>query len=171
MTTPNELLQQIFQAGDGEIVGRIRLQKIAYLLQQKGGERDLFFTYHHYGPYSREFADALDRAVMLGEVKEDSRETGYGSTYSAFTWKKRSRKLAETVGSIPMAEAQADVEKLKKQPSVILELAATIHWLRVKEQVNDWREQLKIRKQLKATSTNIARAESVLRDLGLADAA
>lgn len=171
MTTPNELLQQIFQAGDGEIVGRIRLQKIAYLLQQKGGGRVLFFTYHHYGPYSREFADALDRAVMLGEVNEDFRETGYGSTYSAFTWKKKSRKRPETVGSIPMAEAQADIEKLKMQPSVILELAATIHWLKVKEQVDDWREQLKIRKQLKATNTNIARAESVLRDLGLADAA
>jgi len=50
---------------------------------------------------------------------------------------------------------------------VILELAATIHWLRFKEQVNDWREQLRIRKQLKATDANIARAESVLDDLGL----
>jgi uncharacterized protein YwgA len=171
MTAPNDLLRQMFQAGDGEIVGRIRLQKIAYLLQQKGGERDLFFTYHHYGPYSPELAEALDRAVMLGEVKEDFRDTGYGSTYSAFTWKKRSRKQTDTVGAVPMAEAKADVEKLKKQPSVILELAATIHWLKEKEQVDDWRKQLKIRKQLKATDANIARAEGVLRDLGLADAA
>jgi len=54
---------------------------------------------------------------------------------------------------------------------VILELAATIHWLRVKEQVDDWRKQLKIRKQLKATDANIARAEAVLRDVGLADTA
>jgi uncharacterized protein YwgA len=66
-----------------------------------------------------------------------------------------------------MSEAKSYVAKLKKQPSVILELAATIHWLRFKEQVNDWREQLKIRKQLKATDSNVARAESVLHDLGL----
>ncbi|HOT83577.1 MAG TPA: hypothetical protein PLQ12_09795 [Candidatus Defluviicoccus seviourii] len=44
MTAPSDLLRQIFMAGDGEIVGRIRLQKIAYLLQQKAGSRDLFFT-------------------------------------------------------------------------------------------------------------------------------
>ena len=171
MTAPSDLLRQIFMAGDDEIVGRIRLQKIAYLLQQKTGSRDLFFTYHHYGPYSRDLADALDWAVLRDDVEEEPRETGYGSTYSAFRWRQSDDVTADRVGALPMAEAKADVATLKKQPSVILELAATIHWLRVKEQVDDWRTQLKIRKQLKATDTNIARAEGVLRDLGLADAA
>lgn len=167
MTDPNDLLLQIFQAGDGDIVGRIRLQKIAYLLQQKGGGSDLFFTYHHYGPYSRDLADALDWAVIREDIEEKERKTGYGSTYSAFHWKKDVQEPAVVVGVLPMSEAKSYVAKLKKQPSVILELAATIHWLRFKEQVNDWREQLRIRKQLKATDANIARAESLLDDLGL----
>ncbi|MFZ1415680.1 MAG: hypothetical protein WAS73_14040 [Defluviicoccus sp.] len=171
MTAPSDLLRQIFMAGDGEIVGRIRLQKIAYLLQQKGGNGDLFFTYHHYGPYSRELAEALDWAVIRKDVEEEERETGFGSTYSAFRWKKDFGERAEAVGEVPMSEAKSSVAKLKTEPSVILELAATIHWLRFKEQVDDWREQLKIRKQLKATDANITRAETVLRDLGLVSTA
>ena len=168
MTAPQDLLAQIFQAGDNEVVGRIRLQKIAYLLQQKVGGTDLFFTYHHYGPYSRELAASLDRGVAFGEIEERERETRQGATYSIFRWKKAVRKPAETVGPLSMAEAKADVRMLKKQPSVVLELAATIHWLRVKEQVDNWPEQLKIRKTLKATDANIARAEGVLGDMGLA---
>jgi uncharacterized protein YwgA len=168
MIAPNEVLKQIFAAADGEIVGRIRLQKIAYLLQQKAGGSDLFFTYHHYGPFSRELSDALDWAVMREDVEETPRETGFGSTYSAFRWKGPQEEPADVVGGPPAPETKAVVAKLKTQPSVILELAATIHWLRVKEQIGNWREQLKIRKKLKATESNIDRAEAVLRDLGLA---
>lgn len=171
MTAPQELLAQIFEAGDNEIVGRIRLQKIAYLLQQKSGGTDLFFTYHHYGPYSRELAASLDRGVAFGEIEEREHETRQGATYSIFCWKKQALEPADSVGPLPMAEAKGDVEMLKKKPSVVLELAATIHWLIAKEQVDNWREQLKIRKTLKATDANIARAEGVLRDLGLATAA
>ncbi len=116
-------------------------------------------------------ADALDWAVLREDVEEQERETGFGSTYSAFRWKKDFGERSEAVGEVPMSEAKLSVAKLKTQPSVILELAATIHWLRVKEQVDDWRKQLKIRKQLKATDANIARAEAVLRDVGLADTA
>lgn len=167
MTEPQVLLGQIFEAGGGEIVGRIRLQKIAYLLQEKAGASDLFFTYHHYGPYSRELADALDLGLFLSEVEEQERETGYGTTYSAFSLKARSRR-SHVVGTLPMREAKACVEWLKKQPSVILELAATIHWLKCKEAVGDWRSELKARKALKATEKNIERAEAVLRHMGLA---
>ena len=168
MTAPNEVLQQIFAAADGEIVGRIRLQKIAYLLQQKAGGGGLFFTYHHYGPFSRELSDALDWAVMREDVEETPRETGFGSTYSAFRWKGPQEEPADLVGRPAAPETKAIVAELKTQPSVILELAATIHWLRVKEHARDWREQLKIRKKLKATESNIDRAEGVLRALGLA---
>ncbi|MCB9948202.1 MAG: hypothetical protein H6842_10285 [Rhodospirillaceae bacterium] len=167
MTRAPDLLAELFFAGDGEIVGRIRLQKIAYLLQQKAGRRDLFFTYHHYGPYSRELAEALDRAVILEEIDEKSRDTDYGTTYSIFHWKKRVRREKEAVGPISMTEAKPIMARLKKEPAVILELAATIHWLIHKEQAKDWESELKIRKKLKSTPENIGRAKTVLRDLGL----
>lgn len=168
MTAPQDVLAQIFQASGGEIVGRIRLQKIAYLLQQKGKGSDLFFTYYHYGPYSRELAASLDRGVAFDEIEERELETGYGTTYSAFRWKKRVRKPADSVGTLSMTEARACVDMLKKQSSVILELAATIHWLACKEEVGDWRNELKARKALKATDQNIKRARRVLHDMGLA---
>lgn len=57
---------------------------------------------------------------------------------------------------------------MKREPSVILELAATIHWLSEKERLSDWPSELKVRKTLKATDANIARAESVLKSLNLA---
>jgi hypothetical protein len=77
-------------------------------------------------------------------------------------------KRADNVGTLLMKDAKACVDMLKRQPSVILELAATIHWLNSKEGVSNWREELKIRKALKATDENIAGAEAVLNDMGLA---
>lgn len=168
MTAPQDVLAQIFQAGDEEITGRIRLQKIAYLLQQKGEGLDLFFTYHHYGPYSRELAASLERGVAFGEIEERELDTAFGTTYSAFSRKKRVGEPAEHVGSLPMSEAKRWMDMLKHQPSVILELAATIHWLIHKEGVDAWRDELKARKALKATDKNISRAQRVLNDMGLA---
>ena len=48
-------------------------------------------------------------------------------------------KPAGNVGTLSMKDAKACVDMLKRQPSVILELAATIHWLRCKEAVSNWR--------------------------------
>ena len=38
MTNLNELIASIIKAGNGSIVGRIRIQKIFYLLEQLGME-------------------------------------------------------------------------------------------------------------------------------------
>ncbi|MCB9960119.1 MAG: hypothetical protein H6843_16095 [Rhodospirillaceae bacterium] len=167
MADARTLLAGMFRAAEGTIVGRIRLQKIAYLIQEKSRGDDLWFTYYHYGPYSRELAEELDRSVVLEEVDEGFRETGYGSTYSVFEWKGQLPHI-ENVGAMPLAEAQKLISRLKNKPSVILELAATIHWLKTKEKVADWRKELKIRKTLKATDPNIERAESILREIQLA---
>ncbi|NBC32285.1 MAG: hypothetical protein GVY13_06365 [Alphaproteobacteria bacterium] len=165
-----EHLAELFSAADGDIVGRIRLQKIAYLLQQKAGCRDLSFVYHHYGPFCRDLADALDFGVVFSDrIEEEIRETGRGTTYSAFRWKGLEPPAkSETLLGLPAADAQQEVARLKKEPSVILELAATIHWLRHAEKAPDWKATLKARKTIKATDQNIARAEQVLADLGLA---
>lgn len=165
-----EHLAELFSAADGDIVGRIRLQKIAYLLQQKAGRRDLSFVYHHYGPFCRELADALDFAVVFTEtVDEDIRDTAWGTTYSAFHWKGAEQPAGlEGLLGLPAAEARQEVARMKQEPSVILELAATIHWLRHAEKAPDWKATLKARKTIKATDQNIARAERVLAELGLA---
>jgi len=55
-----------------KLSGRIRLQKLAYLLQQKGLPElaELEFAYHHYGPYSNDLAEVLSRAVRNGIFHE-----------------------------------------------------------------------------------------------------
>lgn len=56
----------------GKLSGRIRVQKIAYLLQQKGVPElgDVEFVYHHYGPFAEDVADVLTGAVRTGIVVE-----------------------------------------------------------------------------------------------------
>ena len=56
---------------------------------------------------------------------------------------------------------------MKAEPSTVLELAATIHWLREKEKVADWRRELKMRKGAKADDARITKAEALLQKLSL----
>jgi uncharacterized protein YwgA len=162
------LARQILAAGGDEIVGRIRFQKIAYLLEQKGMHADLWFTYHHYGPFCRDLGEALDWEVALNRVDEERVPVSSGSAYSILRLNDGVEVDRSTVGKLPMEEAGRLVGRLKREPSVVLELAATIHWLKDAEKSTNWREELKRRKTVKATDANIARAEATLRDLGLA---
>ena len=48
---------------------------------------------------------------------------------------------------------------------MIAELAATIHWLKERERIEDWKTELKRRKPTKATEDNIDKAFKLLSDL------
>lgn len=63
--------------GHDPLHGRVRLQKLAYLLQQMRFEplEYVHFAYHHYGPYSDALAGVLDQAVASGLVKEHEHTT------------------------------------------------------------------------------------------------
>ena len=52
--------------------GRIRLQKLTYLLQQQGLPElaNVEFVYHHYGPYSDDVAEVLSKGVRSGFFEE-----------------------------------------------------------------------------------------------------
>ncbi|MEQ8967093.1 MAG: hypothetical protein RID91_14840 [Azospirillaceae bacterium] len=165
MTVEDEVIDLMMAAADGEIVGRVRFHKIAYLLEEAGMHSGIWFSYHHYGPFSRDLADALDHAVVKDRVREDQGRRSDSNPYSIF------RSAAPQAGDfdgMTVEQARALVQRMKDQPSVVLELAATIHWLREKERVADWREELRQRKTIKATDGNIERALTVLDDLGLA---
>jgi hypothetical protein len=56
---------------------------------------------------------------------------------------------------------------MKDETSTVLELAATIHWLREKERVGDWRKELKIRKGSKAEESRIEKACTLLGKIAL----
>ena len=68
----------------GELVGRTRLQKVVYLSQLAGFEKDFDFEYRHYGPFSADLADAMEIATGLRLAKEEEHTTDWGGWYSIF---------------------------------------------------------------------------------------
>src|SRR5215472_1618568 len=82
---PHLAVARIVGDAGGELVGRTRLQKIAFLMQLAGFSDDFPFEYRHYGPYSEELAQAMEIAVALGPVKEEERVADWGGRYSIYT--------------------------------------------------------------------------------------
>jgi uncharacterized protein YwgA len=172
MTAPDELVVQVLAAAGGEIVGRVRLQKIFYLLEQAGMNSGLSFRYHHFGPYSRELDDALDRAQGLrGVVENIKHRNSDGMPYSVFRLRddQEVSKL-DALGQLGRIGAQRLIGAMKAQSSTVLELAATIHWLWQVEKVADWRTELIRRKGAKTERGRIDQALAVLDELDLAPA-
>jgi len=72
-------------AGAGGIHGRKRLQKVIFFLKQAGCPLDADYTLHHYGPYSRDVAEACDELVGAGILAEEASSTIAGGTQYAYT--------------------------------------------------------------------------------------
>lgn len=171
MTKPEEIKQEdlvktILSAAKGKITGRIRMQKIVYFLEQLGMGGEFRFSYHHYGPYSEELSSAIDMAKMLDKTVQEKEFPIEGGFYSVFTLNPSDECAPATLGSLPWSRAQECISAMKAETSVVIELAATIHWLWEKEHVHDgWRKELKIRKPSKADDARIDKALVLLRTL------
>jgi len=162
----NNILEVMF-AADGQIVGKIRTQKIFYLLDQLGMNGGYEFSYHHYGPYSANLASQLDANVMFGDdLDECVQETKSGNAFSTFKLKSNNLEFL-SVGDLTVQNARELIQQMKNVSSVVIELAATIHWLSAYEKIADWREELKVRKPQKATDERIEKALNLLGTLGL----
>jgi uncharacterized protein YwgA len=128
----------------GRIVGRTKLQKVAYLLELAGLGAGFQFEYRHYGPYSEELAEAIRFADVFGLIEEDERRTDWGGMYSIYSATKLSGERASGLRAA-FAEAAAQIG------AVELELAATAAYLRsVERSANPW-EDTKSLKPEKAT--------------------
>jgi len=157
-----ELVKTVLQAADGEIVGRIRLQKIFYLLEQLGMGGDIRFSYHHYGPYSEELSDAIDFAIKADKTVQEEAVKVESGFYSIYRLSNPDEPAPPKLGNLPWAQARECIRAMKAETSIVIELAATIHWLREKEDVPDWRKELKVRKPSKADDSRIAKALDLL---------
>ena len=73
--TDPELATAIVRDAGGEIVGRTRLQKTAYLLEVTGLGSGVYFAYRHYGPYSEDLALSAARGVVFVSILENTLET------------------------------------------------------------------------------------------------
>ena len=70
MTKLHELVADLVLLAGGELTGRVRLQKIMYLLDHKGMESGAGYFYYHYGPYSEDLWDAVSDAKFFDGLRE-----------------------------------------------------------------------------------------------------
>lgn len=168
--TPERHVADIVKAAGGRLVSRIRLQKIAYLLDQLGAHSEFSYTYHHFGPYSADLDSAVIDADAFGLVKEEfGRRQSDGARYSIFT--------ATSDDNVYQCEYLGDSklrDLVKRWASVnitVLELAATAHWLAEAEKVKDWEAEIRRRKGEKTSGGRLEKAKKLLADVGLPPAA
>lgn len=163
---PQELLADIVAAHGGDLVGRIRLQKVVYILDQLGLESGFEYGYHHYGPYSAEVSSALMDAQAESLIVDETKfRLSDGASYSVFH---TDRVLeADKVGNLDRNIADQVLERLKHETATVLELAATIHWLRYVEKIGDWATELRERKGSKTEAGRQEKAVQLLTEIGL----
>lgn len=152
-----------------ELIGKVRLQKTAYLLGAKGLNTGLSFSYHHYGPYSRDLDIGTDEALSSSLINEVQRDLAQGgASYSVFTLADNGHDLPSLdVGSLDKLSIKQLLLKFSGTSSMILELAATAHWLAEVEKVSDWRSELIARKGAKTNNGRLERAIDLLKEISL----
>jgi len=125
---------RIVRDAGGVVVGRTRLQKIAYLLEIAGLGSGFSFQYRHYGPFSDELADAISVARVLDLVSEEERTASWGGHFSIF-------RTSEAAPSPNLDAARKRILELGVEANPIsLELAATAAFLSLEGEQNPWNE-------------------------------
>lgn len=149
MQEPEKAAMIVRDAG-GEIVGRTRLQKIAYLLEITHLGVGFEFEYRHYGPYSEQLAAALLSAKLSGLVHEEERTTNWGGCYSVY-------KSNVCAGQDTQGPRKELIHAAASADPVSLELAATAAFLASEGSENPWAETAR-RKPEKAVHLESAKA-------------
>lgn len=161
---PHVIAARIVQDAGGELVGRTRLQKVAFLMQLAGFEDAFSFEYRHYGPYSEELSQAMDIAVLLGPVQEVERVADWGGRYSIYSLKAQVSEMDND------ADRAYFVQQAKQIDAVELELAATAAYLYEVEGIgkiypgNPWEETAR-RKPTKVVGGRLVKAAQAYEEL------
>ena len=118
----------------GTLVGRTRLQKVAYLLELAGFGDGFRFEYRHYGPYCEELTNGIRMARAFGLVKEDERPTNWGGFYSIYM-------TSPEVGGHASGPRATFAKSAASIGAIELELLATAAFLHHEEGYKDpWAE-------------------------------
>lgn len=124
----------IIRDAGGEIVGRTRLQKIAYLLEITKLGSGFSFEYRHYGPFSEGLANGVASACLWDLITEEERTAQWGGSYSIFN-------TAQSGPSPKVDAARKQILELGvKANPISLELAATAAFLEKEGASDPWKE-------------------------------
>jgi uncharacterized protein len=160
---PHRQAAELVRDAGGELVGRTRLQKVAYLTQLAGFGDHFSFEYRHYGPFSEELASAMEIASGLGLVNEEERRTDWGGWYSIYS-------VVQGAASSEDQQRATFVSAAAQIGSIELELAATAAFLYAHEGIgksvsgDPWEETAR-RKPQKAADGRLEKAKAAYRNL------
>lgn len=155
---PGKVADIVRDAG-GRIVGRTRLQKIAFLLSAAGLEDGFNFGYKHYGPFSDEVAASARAADLLGLLSETEHQATWGGSYSVYSANGSScSEFSESRRELASKVASAD--------AIELELAATALFFALEGHHAPWEETAR-RKPDKAANGRLDRARALYRQISL----
>jgi uncharacterized protein len=147
----------IIRDAGGQIVGRTRLQKIAFVLEAAGLGSGFPFRYKHYGPYSELLTAASQRARAIGALRETESVAAWGGVYSTF-----STSIPQDPEVNPARRRLA--QEMVNADAVELELAATALFLSYENTRDPWSETER-RKPDKAANGRLDRAKQLYRRL------
>ena len=155
--TSAEKIKAIIRDAGGEIVGRTRLQKIAYLLTATGLEDGFSFAYKHYGPFSDDVAKGARVGSLLGQIQEEERPTAWGGFFSIY-------RVGELATPDTCDVRRSLVQTAVAADAVELELAATAVFLANEGIEDPWGETAR-RKPEKSEGQRLQRAKQLLQQL------
>jgi len=147
----------IVRDAGGHIVGRTKLQKIAYFLEASGLGTGFRFRYKHYGPYSEQLVAAAQHAAALGLIVENESVANWGGLYSIF----HSELPADPT---PNPARVRISQEMVNADAVELELAATALFLAREGFSDPWCETAR-RKPDKAEGGRIEKAKQLYQHL------
>ncbi|MGY4233044.1 hypothetical protein ACVIIW_001991 [Bradyrhizobium sp. USDA 4449] len=143
----------IVRDAGGHIVGRTKLQKIAFFLEAAGVGSGFPFRYKHYGPYSELLASATQHAAALRLIVENESVAAWGGLYSTFHTQMPSDPSSHPA-RVRLAHEMANAD------AVELELAATAAFLAYERFPDPWAETAR-RKPEKAEGGRLDRAKQL----------
>jgi hypothetical protein len=143
----------IVRDAGGYIVGRTKLQKIAFFLEVAGVGSGFPFRYKHYGPYSELLATAAQHAAALRLITENASVANWGGQYSTFY-----TQMPADPSTHPARARLA--QEMVNADAVELELAATAAFLAYERVPDPWAETAR-RKPEKAEGGRLEQAKQL----------
>lgn len=126
----------------GRVNSRLRIQKIAFLLKisNLNGFRSLDFSYHHYGPYSRQLSDIIQDLVAAEIFVEEIEEFNEAKSRYSYSVTKKGENWAEQNAYEDSESIRGIIQQVGDINLRALELLATVLYLEQDQQLED-REQ------------------------------
>ncbi len=129
----------------GEVDGRKRMQKMAFLLQCNGLQLDYDFVIHHYGPYSFDLANEVTLMTRGNLVEEREEQLGQAKAYR-YSMSSNARSQLQGLTAEPrfksaeheLAVRSDLIKRLAEEDLWTLELGSTIAYFQRKS--GDWEE-------------------------------